>query len=351
MADRNLFGRGLTLGTRVLYDPDDRAIRAFAGVPERLLGVGLDVWVERRRTFQEGLYAESQTDSTEASIQLSRSLGRSLSARLYGRWKESPLLRGRPLLPPRRHHPFPYVGTQLVWDTREDPLLGTRGLLASVDLQGSGSWLGSSFSYARVYGQVNVYHPVFSFGAGRAVWAQSVRAGYARAFDGQELIPDVRFYAGGSYSVRGYPTESLGPREDLGGTLFATGGSTLLVVNEELRVPLHPRLLGVAFFDVGQVWASSGDFGTGPGDVGRSRRPGAHAARRPAPRRGPPAEPAGGGPGLEGHVRVRERLLTTPLISRGTLPEPIEFGPFRAERGLARRLQPVDSIRSGRFRA
>jgi outer membrane protein assembly factor BamA len=90
-----------------------------------------------------------------------------------------------------------------------------------------------------------------------------VRVGLARAFEGQELIPDVRFYAGGSYSVRGYPTESLGPAEDLGGTLYATGGSALLVVNEELRVPLHPRLLGVAFFDAGQVWATTGEFGTG----------------------------------------------------------------------------------------
>lgn len=263
VADRNVLGRGLTLGTRILYDPDDRAIRAFAGVPERILGLGLDVWVERRRYFRPGLYLDSQTDSTEASIQLSRSLGSSLSARLYGKWKETRYFEDDPFFPLDVTTTFPYLGTQLVWDTREDPLLGTRGLLASVDLQGSGSWLSSDFSYARVYGQVNVYHPVFAFGAGRAVWAQSARAGYARAFDGQELIPDVRFYAGGSYSVRGYPTESLGPQEDLGGSLFATGGSTLLVINEELRVPLHPRLLGVAFFDAGQAWASSRDFGTG----------------------------------------------------------------------------------------
>ena len=142
-------------------------------------------------------------------------------------------------------------------------MLGTNGVLATLDLQSSGSWLGSSFAFGRAYGQLNLYRPVFALGSGRAVWAQSVRAGFARAFEGQELIPDVRFYAGGSYSVPGYGTESLGPREDLGGTLYVTGGSTLLVVNEEIRVPLHPRLLGVGFFDAGQVWESSRDFGTG----------------------------------------------------------------------------------------
>jgi translocation and assembly module TamA len=263
VSDRNLFGRGLTLGARALYDPDDRAIRAFAGVPERVLGAAVDFWVEKRRVEKEGFFSVIQTDSTEASVQLSRSIGRFFSARLYGRWKETRVFEDDPFFPLDVTIQLPYLGAQFVRDTREDPLLGTRGLLASLDVQGSGSWLGSSFSFVRAFGQANLYRPVFSLGAGRVVWAQSVRAGWAHAFDGQELVPDVRFFAGGSYSVRGYPSESLGPREDLGGTFFATGGSTLLVVNEELRVPLHPRLLGVGFFDVGQVWASSSDFGTG----------------------------------------------------------------------------------------
>lgn len=263
VADRNLFGRGLTLGARALYDPDDRAIRAFGGVPERVLGAGLDLWVERRRVEKEGFSSVIRTDSTEASLQLSRSIGRSVSARLYGRFKETRVFEDDPFFPLDVTVRLPYLGVQLVRDTREDPLIGTRGLLTSLDVQGSGDWLGSSFAFLRAYGQANLYRPVFSLGAGRVVWAQSVRVGWAHAFEGQVLLPDVRFFAGGSYSVRGYPRESLGPREDLGGTLFATGGSTLLVVNEELRVPLHPRLLGVGFFDAGQVWASSGDFGTG----------------------------------------------------------------------------------------
>lgn len=262
-ADRNLLGRGLVLGVRGLYDPEDRALRLFAGAPERVLGVGLDVWIERRRTFREGLYYGQRTDTTEASVQLSRSFGPSLSLRLYGRLKETRFLEDDPFFPIDLKVRFPYAGVQLVRDTREDPLLGNRGLLATLDVQASGDWLGSDFAYARAYGQVNTFRPLFRLGAGRVVWAQSLRAGYARAFQGQELIPDARFYAGGSYSVRGYPTESLGPRVDLGGTLYVTGGSTLLVVNEELRVPLHPRLLGVGFFDAGQVWESPGDFGTG----------------------------------------------------------------------------------------
>ncbi len=262
VVDRNLLGRGVTLGLRGLYDPDDRAVRAFGGLPEVLLGVGVDGWYERRRTWREGLFGDRQTDTSEASLQLSRTLSEGLSARLYGRYRTSRIFEDDPFFPLDLTIEYPYVGGGLVWDSREDPLLGTRGLLATLDLETSGDWLGSSFSYARAYGQASYYRPVFGLGAGRVVWAQSLRLGFAKAFQGQVLIPDVRFYAGGSYSVRGYPTESLGPREDLGGELFPTGGSTLLVVNEELRVPLHPMFVGVGFFDVGQVWASSGDFGS-----------------------------------------------------------------------------------------
>jgi len=262
-SDRNLFGRGLLLGVRALYDPEDRALRLFGGVPEHVLGAGIDLWVERRRSFREGLFYGQRTDATEASLQLSRGFGTSLSARLYGRYKETRYFEDDVFFPIDVTIRLPYLGVQLVHDTREDPMLGTNGVLATLDLQSSGRWLGSSFAFGRAYGQLNLYRPVFGLGSGKVVWAQSVRAGFARAFEGQELIPDVRFYAGGGYSVRGYGTESLGPREDLGGTLYVTGGSTLLVVNEELRVPLHPRLLGVLFFDAGQVWASSRDFGTG----------------------------------------------------------------------------------------
>ncbi len=262
VVDRNLLGRGLTIGLRGLYDPDDRALRLFGGLPESLLGFGLEGWYEDRRSFRPGLFGDRRTDTAEASLQLSRTLSRALSARLYGRYKTSRVFEDDPYFPLDVRVEYPYVGLGLVWDDREDPILGTRGLFASVDVEASGGWLGSSFSYTRAYAQAGLYRPLLALGTGRVVWAQSLRVGLASAHEGQELIPDVRFYAGGSYSVRGYPTESLGPREDLGGTFFATGGSTLLVVNEELRVPLRPYLLGVAFFDAGQVWASSDDFGT-----------------------------------------------------------------------------------------
>ena len=41
----------------------------------------------------------------------------------------------------------------------------------------------------------------------------------------------------------------------------ALGGDAVLVVNEELRFPLFWDMSGLVFFDAGQVWAETSDFG------------------------------------------------------------------------------------------
>jgi outer membrane protein assembly factor BamA len=149
---------------------------------------------------------------------------------------------------------------QLIWDGRDDPVMATQGLFASTDLSTSSRWLGSDFRYVRWFSQFDFYRKVASVAGSPVTWGQSMRVGLAHA-QGQELIPDARFFAGGSFSVRGYDTESLGPTEDLGGTIVPVGGAALLVVNEELRLPLLAGITGVVFLDAGQVWAKIGDFG------------------------------------------------------------------------------------------
>ena len=80
----------------VLYDPDDRAVRAFGAPSRGLLGLGVEGWYERRRTWREGLFGDRQTDTSEASLQLSRTLSEGLSARLYGRYRTSRIFEDDP---------------------------------------------------------------------------------------------------------------------------------------------------------------------------------------------------------------------------------------------------------------
>ncbi len=262
LLDRNLLGRAISLGLRGLYSPTTRAVRLFLGA-EDLLGsrFSFEGFAETRRTIRENASrgTEDIEDSKELTLQLSRPLTRALTGRVYFRYKDTLLFESPPdpFLPFEVSIKLPYVGTQFLYDTREDPLLGKSGVFASLDLQASGAFLSSDFNFVRAFGQVNVYRPIPILGL-QLSWAQSVRLGVAKAFD-QELGRDVRFFAGGEYSVRGFSTDSLGPRDFLDGS--PTGGSTLFIVNEELRFPLFSRLSGLVFVDIGGIWESARDFG------------------------------------------------------------------------------------------
>lgn len=259
VVDHNFLGRALTAGTRLLYETNIRSGRLYLRTPGLpVIGANLETYAERRRVLR-GFFQE---DITEAALQLSRPLTPVIIGRVYARYADT-------LLSEREPDPFfpfpdirirhPYLGAQLVWDTRDSALLARRGVFASLDLSGSGDFLGSDFRYIRVYGQFNTFRPVLRLGDRQVVWGQSLRAGFAHAFD-QELLSSVRFFTGGEFSVRGYPREGLGPRESLGGEDYATGGEAVFVLNQELRIPLAWDISGVLFFDAGQVWAEGGDF-------------------------------------------------------------------------------------------
>jgi outer membrane translocation and assembly module TamA len=95
--------------------------------------------------------------------------------------------------------------------------------------------------------------------------ASAVRVGLARTFEGQDLIPSERFFAGGATSVRGYREEDLGPRSSLDD---AAGGQALLVINEELRFPIYRWVRGVGFVDLGNVYPTVGEISLGDLQIG-----------------------------------------------------------------------------------
>jgi outer membrane protein assembly factor BamA len=259
--DSSFLGRGLTLALRALYEPDDQSGRLFlrTGAFTRG-GISLEVYGQGRRRMVEENFLE---DSVESALQLARPFGRRTTVRLYARYRTTRLYEEEPdpFFPLDIELASPHAGIQLLYDALDDPLDPTRGLLATLDLSGSGPWIGGDFDYARTFGQIQLYRRG-ALGGRPFVWAQALRFGWARAFGGQELLRFERFFAGGEHSVRGYETESLGPQEVLGQLVRPLGGEALLVVNEELRVALPWDLTGVAFLDAGQVWDDPGDFGS-----------------------------------------------------------------------------------------
>ena len=82
--------------------------------------------------------------------------------------------------------------------------------------------------------------------------------GLVSGTDSAARVPlSERFFAGGSTTLRGFEQNAVGPigRDDV-----PAGGEAMLVINNELRLPLLSIFDGVVFSDVGNVFPRVADF-------------------------------------------------------------------------------------------
>ncbi len=99
-------------------------------------------------------------------------------------------------------------------DRSDIPFSPTKGYVARVDLEHASRATLSDYRYNRAYADAAVYtHFRYPSRDPRAqVLAAHVRLGFVRPLGPNILHPRVRYYAGGSQSVRGYGENSLGPK-------------------------------------------------------------------------------------------------------------------------------------------
>lgn len=139
----------------------------------------------------------------------------------------------------------------VVHDTRDDPFDPNRGHFLSADAQLSLSALGGD-SFGKGFLQATRYQRLRP----GAVLAVGARVGLARTFglDEDVLLPRPdRFYAGGDYSLRGFPVDGVLP----------DGGNGLLLGGAELRLDLGRRFSTAVFLDLGNVFPRVGDMDLG----------------------------------------------------------------------------------------
>ena len=80
--------------------------------------------------------------------------------------------------------------------------------------------------------------------------------------DGSTLPIDERFYLGGMYSLRGFKTRDVSPKDEEG---YSYGGNKYYQFNAEVWRPLFEEnisIRGVLFFDMGQVFDDGEAFGS-----------------------------------------------------------------------------------------
>jgi len=252
---RTLFGRPVSVGGSVQYQRRDRTVRGLLSAPTLLSWpVVSSLVLEREHSEPAGttLVTDQNTVAWEQQFQAARHLTLSYSYRFD------------------RDHTLntnidPITGITFditvnvarligsaAWDTRNDPLNATRGSFYSSSLQWAPDRLGSQFRFVKYVGQAYRFTPVHG-----VVLASAARLGLAGALGGQELILSEHFFAGGSRTVRGVDENSLGPRDFFGDP---TGGASMLLLNQEARVPIYKWLQGVGFVDAGNVFPTVRDL-------------------------------------------------------------------------------------------
>ena len=123
------------------------------------------------------------------------------------------------------------------------------GWSAMAKLSGSPKTLGSDLSYAQFYMRGKYIYP---FKRGRLLIRGEIGV---TDIEADELPVSVRYFGGGSNSVRGYDYKSLGPTgiNEKSGDREVVGGNNLLVSSLEYDYRFKPNWAAAAFFDVGNA--------------------------------------------------------------------------------------------------
>jgi outer membrane protein assembly complex protein YaeT len=136
----------------------------------------------------------------------------------------------------------------------DDRILPTRGAITWVRTE----WAPNGFLSDNHYISLETTNTLYLSLSKRTVFANRITAGAASPTgESVDLLPNKRFYAGGSSSMRGFKRRKLGPLDGSGAPL---GGEAKLEASVELRFPLISRLHGALFLDTGQVWSTIDDF-------------------------------------------------------------------------------------------
>ena len=158
----------------------------------------------------------------------------------------------------------PFV--EAYWNSSDNLLNPTRGLQLRGRLEYSNTALVSDVNFAKILLEARHYRPLWW----KMILATRLEIGTIQPYGDTEEVPfNVRFFAGGPGSVRGFALNRLGPLDDEGDPI---GGKSLIEGGLEVRFPIVGALGGVVFVDFGNVFQDAftyrlGDlrYAAGPG--------------------------------------------------------------------------------------
>ncbi|MCA9228601.1 MAG: outer membrane protein assembly factor BamA, partial [Planctomycetales bacterium] len=303
---RNFRGRGQTIGLSGSYSKYTKSVEASFTEPyvfDRNVSAGIDIY---RRDYDSFNYFNRDRNTTyeqsttgfqiRAGVPLSEYITAvarytlnyddiSLGSRFFtdrvtpGVLECDPLLAGRYLCDAIGKRTSSIIGLSLIYDTLDNRIRPSRGLLASINTDVAG--LGGSVKYARIRANAAKYWPI----GGGFIFSVSGEGGAIKSLENRNIpnVDDVRLtdrFFLGEPQMRGFDIRGVGPRvlrkqlienpDDPDGPLIpselrrnatddALGGKYYYLARAELEIPLGSgaRELGLRpsiFVDAGAVW-------------------------------------------------------------------------------------------------
>jgi outer membrane protein insertion porin family len=265
---RNMRGLGETASTSLLLSRLDQRVLATYAQPHFIGSQWSSLTsLSVERTTENPLFAAGLGD---VSFQVERLISQRHNTRLQIRYDFNKTVLSHLLVPDlvlerdRNVHLSTFSGS-LIRDSRDKPLDAHRGFYGTLNLGITPTVLGSSASFAKLFGQFAYYKPFHS-----VVFANSIRLGFVKAFAGSFVPTSELFFSGGGTSLRGFPIDQAGPQrvvpfcnvlQTQPGCVNVTvpvGGRQLFILNSEVRFPLGimKNLGGVVFYDGGNVYSA-----------------------------------------------------------------------------------------------
>jgi len=135
-----------------------------------------------------------------------------------------------------------------IYNNSEPILDPVQGYILSLNVKTNDLWKEREIPYMRIIAETKTY---IGISRGLTLALKAKLGGIIRT-DDQEFIPvEERFFAGGSYSVRGWSRGYLGPKDVNG---IPIGGKSLLEGSAEFRFDVGRRFKLSLFSDAGNVW-------------------------------------------------------------------------------------------------
>lgn len=260
----NLFGRAIAAGGDVLVSRRQDRFRLFAREPSFLdVGLPLSIQLFAGQDYQPG-YSVKRGG---VYLDTSRKVSRNVKALLRLQYEIVQPSEDPGLGPDQRQNQknlISSVGPAISWDTRDDPISPTKGLLVTAEVKYAFPLFAATAHFLRGSFLAAGYHSILP----GSVLAAAVRFGAIQPFGPCDIIGDnplckpnlmvpipERLFAGGRTSHRAFGQDALGVSDQtVNEQLIGYGGNGLLLFNVEWRQRLAGSLGAALFFDDGNTW-------------------------------------------------------------------------------------------------